>query len=40
LKLRDEKANILGYENYAKLSLEFKMAKSPEEIKELLYSIV
>ncbi len=39
LKLREEKANILWYKNYAELSLEFKMAKSPEEIVNLFENI-
>ncbi len=36
LKLREEKAKILGFKNYSELSLVFKMAKSPQEIKDLL----
>lgn len=36
LKLREEKAHILGYKNYAELSLEFKMADSPENIIKLI----
>ncbi len=39
LKLREKKAKILGYKNYSELSLEFKMAESPEKIKELLFDI-
>ncbi len=39
LKLRDKKAKILGYKNYAELSLVFKMAESPEQVKELLYEL-
>ena len=35
LKLRKQKAQILGFENYAQLSLKFKMAESPEQIMEL-----
>ena len=36
IKLREEKAKILNYNNYAELSLEFKMAKNPEEVIDLL----
>ena len=36
LALRDEKAKMLGYENYAALSLETKMARSPREVDEFL----
>lgn len=32
LKLRDEKANLLGFENYAELSLEVKMANHTDEV--------
>ncbi|WP_200763719.1 M3 family metallopeptidase [Nitrosophilus alvini] len=32
LSLRDEKAKLLGFENYARLSLQRKMAKTPEEV--------
>ncbi len=32
LALRDEKAKLLGFKNYAELSLETKMAQSPEEV--------
>lgn len=32
LALRDEEAKILGFANYAELSLETKMAKSPDEV--------
>ena len=32
LKLRYEKAKLLGFKNYAELSLETKMASSPEEV--------
>ena len=37
--MRDEKAKLLGYKNYAELSLEFKMADSPDQIKSLFDSI-
>ncbi|MDD3302850.1 MAG: M3 family metallopeptidase [Candidatus Gracilibacteria bacterium] len=36
LKLRKEKSNILGYKNYAELSLVFKMADKPKEIVKLI----
>ncbi len=36
LKLRQEKANLLGYENYAQLSLAKKMAPDVEGVKNLL----
>lgn len=39
LKLKDAKAKILGYKNYAELSLNDKMANSPEQVFELLESI-
>lgn len=32
LKLRQEEAELLGYKNYAELSLATKMAESPEEV--------
>ncbi len=39
LKLREEKAHILGYKNYAELSLVFKMAETPEQVKTLFGEI-
>ncbi len=36
LKLRDKKSKILGYKNYAELSLEFKMADTPDDIISLI----
>lgn len=39
LALREEKAHILGYTNYAELSLVFKMAESPEQVKTLFGEI-
>ncbi|MFA5917579.1 MAG: M3 family metallopeptidase [Candidatus Gracilibacteria bacterium] len=36
LKLRDKKAKILGYKNYAELSLVFKMADTPDSIISLI----
>ncbi|PZM86518.1 hypothetical protein DLH72_00785 [Candidatus Gracilibacteria bacterium] len=40
LKLKDKKAKILGYKNYAELSLNSKMADSPEQIFELISGIL
>jgi len=39
LKLRQKKAELLGFRNYAELSLQFKMAESPEQILELFGDI-
>jgi len=39
LKLRQEKALILGKKNYAELALHFKMAESPEQVIGLLDDI-
>ncbi|RUM66033.1 MAG: M3 family peptidase [Sulfurospirillum sp.] len=36
LALRAEEAELLGFENYAQLSLETKMAKSPEDVIDFL----
>ena len=36
INLKDKKAKLLGYKNFAELSLEFKMAESPEQVIELL----
>lgn len=36
LKLRDEKARLLGYENFATLKLDGTMAKRPEAVQDLL----
>ena len=36
IDLKDRKAKILWYKNYAELSLEFKMAESPKQVIELL----
>jgi Zn-dependent oligopeptidase len=35
LRLRQQKAQLLGFKNYAELSLHFKMADSPEQIIQL-----
>jgi peptidyl-dipeptidase Dcp len=39
LKLRKEKANLLGFKTYANYSLETKMAESPEVVMEFLDNI-
>lgn len=39
LKLRTEKAKLLGYSSYAHLSLARKMAKSPEEVVQFLWNL-
>ncbi|MBN2280875.1 MAG: M3 family metallopeptidase [Candidatus Marinimicrobia bacterium] len=39
LKLRQEKAKMLGYESHAHYALENTMAKSPERVNELLMKI-
>ena len=39
LKLKDEKAKILWFKNYAELSLVFKMADSPEQVTDLLWKV-
>ena len=36
IKLKNKKAQILWYKNYAELSLEFKMAESPKQVIDLL----
>ena len=40
VKLKEQKAKILGYENYAIFSLQTKMANSENEVLEFLYKIV
>ncbi len=40
LALRHEKANLLGFKNYAELSLATKMAQSPEEVIQFLRKLV
>ncbi len=40
LSLRHEKANLLGYKNYAELSLATKMAKSTIEVMSFLQSLI
>ena len=39
LGLRDEKAKLLGFKNYAELSLKTKMAESPEEVIQFLETL-
>ena len=39
LKLRDKKAKLLGFKNYAEFSLHFKMAESPNQVIELFGEI-
>ena len=39
LKLRAQEAALLGFDNYAELSLATKMAKSPDEVIEFLYTL-
>jgi len=39
LKLREQKAVLLGFKNYSELSLHFKMAESPEQVKNLFWEI-
>ena len=39
LKLRAQEAALLGFNNYAEFSLATKMAKSPDEVIEFLYTL-
>ncbi|GGD69632.1 M3 family metallopeptidase [Lacimicrobium alkaliphilum] len=39
LKLRDERVELLGYENYAQWRLENRMAKTPENAMDLMMSV-
>ncbi len=39
LKLRDERAKLLGYESFAAYKLETEMAKSPENVRDLLMRV-
>ncbi len=39
LALRQEEAALLGFKNYAELSLETKMAKDPKEVLDFLYQL-
>lgn len=36
IRLKNKKARLLNYKNYAELSLEFKMAETPKQVLELL----
>lgn len=40
LKLKDQKAKILGYANYAEYQLELRMASTPANVKEFLDKIL
>lgn len=40
LRLRHEQAQLLGFNNYAELSLSTKMAKSPDEVSNFLENLV
>ncbi|WP_135504040.1 M3 family metallopeptidase [Roseovarius aestuariivivens] len=39
LALREERAKLLGYENFAAFKLETEMAKTPEAVRKLLYDV-
>ena len=39
LKLREEEAKLLGFNNYAELSLATKMADSPKQVIEFLENL-
>ena len=39
LKLREERAGLLGYESFAAYKLETEMAKTPEAVRELLMAV-
>ncbi|MGB0494982.1 MAG: M3 family metallopeptidase [Kangiellaceae bacterium] len=39
LSLKNKKAKLLGFNNYAELSLESKMAKDPDEVLNFLYDL-
>ena len=39
LKLREERANLLGYANFAHFKLDTEMAKTPDAVEELLMSV-
>ncbi len=39
LKLRDERSKLLGYETYAHFKLETQMAKTPENVRDLLMKV-
>ncbi|WP_147107139.1 M3 family metallopeptidase [Tateyamaria sp. syn59] len=39
LKLREERAKLLGYKNFANFKLETEMAKTPQAVRDLLMSV-
>ena len=39
LRLREERAQLLGYENFAAYKLETEMAKSPDRVRDLLMQV-
>lgn len=39
LKLREERANLLGYPNFSAFKLENEMAKTPEAVRDLLMAV-
>ncbi|CUH66005.1 Peptidyl-dipeptidase dcp [Thalassovita gelatinovora] len=39
LKLREERAQLLGYDNFAAYKLETEMAKTPEKVEDLLLAV-
>ncbi|MDA8585032.1 M3 family metallopeptidase [Rhodobacteraceae bacterium] len=39
LALREERANLLGYENFAAYKLETEMAKTPQAVRDLLMAV-
>ena len=39
LALREERANLLGYDNFASFKLETEMAKTPEAVRDLLMEV-
>ncbi|KIC50085.1 M3 family metallopeptidase [Tateyamaria sp. ANG-S1] len=39
LKLREERAKLLGYQNFANFKLETEMAKTPEAVRDLLMAV-
>ncbi|OPC32689.1 M3 family metallopeptidase [Elizabethkingia miricola] len=40
ISLRDQKAKLLGYENYAAFVLEERMAKSPQKVESFLHELL
>lgn len=39
LKLREERANLLGFKNFAEFKLDDQMAKTPDAVRELLMNV-